>query len=123
MKRLAAPLSGLVLVGGTAWLASYDGVILDQKWAREFFVVKGLVAVAAVVLTCVHMMTAWHQVPTWGQRLRYLFLLVTVVTIAAASSAQFEAAPVYGRNVGGLEIALLACVAMVVSIRQERRDR
>jgi hypothetical protein len=97
-------------------------VVLPQPWAHAFYVVKGLTAVAAVVLAGVHMADTWANIPTLAQRLRYFFLLLTVVVIAGGSTAQFqEDAPVHGRNVGGFLIAATACVAMVVSIRQDRR--
>lgn len=107
--------TGLLGQGGAGWF--------PQEYAHEFYVVKGLVAAVAVVLIIVHMSRAWPTVVTSGQRLRYIALLMVTILIASGSNAQIEeAAPVSGRNVGGLLAAGLVIVAMVVSIRQDRNS-
>lgn len=119
-----ALLALIVLLGiaGTGALGGSDGAWFPQRYAHAFYVTKGLIAVVAVLLTLLHMSRAWPTVTNSGQRLRYIALLMVTVLIASGSTAQIdEGAPVAGRNVGGLLAAVLVVVAMLVSIRQDRR--
>lgn len=118
-----ALLALIVLLGiaGTGWLGQSGPGVFPQQYAHTFYVVKGLIAVIAVILTVVHMSQTWVNVTTTGQRLRYLALLMVTTLIASGSTAQIdEGVPVSGRNVGALVAAVLVIVAMVVSIRQDR---
>jgi hypothetical protein len=122
-RDLLLTLIVLLGVAGTGLLGGSDGGWFPQRYAHDFYVAKGLTAVVAVVLILWHMSRAWPTVTTSGQRLRYLALLMVTVLIASSSTAQIDArVPVAGRNIGGLLAAVLVIVAMVVSLRQDRRQ-
>jgi hypothetical protein len=70
---LAVPAALVVAV-----LASDDGALLPQSWSGEFYVVKGLTALAAVLLVLFHMARTWPFVGSTAQRLRYLSVPVGV---------------------------------------------
>lgn len=121
-RDLLLALIVLLAVAGTGVLGGSSAGWFPQGQAHTFYVVKGLAGVIAVVLILTHMARAWPTVTTSGQRLRYIALLMVTVLIASASTQQIEdGVPVSGRNVGGLLAAVLVIVAMVVSIRQDRR--
>lgn len=81
-----------------------------------------LTALTAVLLVLFHMARTWQFVGSTAQRLRYLCLLAFVWLVASASVAQSaEDAPIAGRNVAGFLVSAFTIVAMVVSIRHDRR--
>lgn len=110
-------------VVGTGLLGGSQASWFPQNHAHDFYIAKGILGVVAVCLIIWHMCRTWPNVTTSGQRLRYIALLMVTVLIASGSTAQLdEGVPVSGRNVGGLLAAVLVIVAMVVSIRQDRRE-
>lgn len=103
-------------------LSSDDASWFPQDRAHDFYVVKGLLATLAVILILVHMASTWRHITNTGQRLRYLALLVLVTAVASGSTEQLATnVPVSGRNIVGCLGAVLVIVAMVVSIRDDRR--
>lgn len=97
---------------------------IPQDWAEQFYIIKGLGALIATLLLIAHMSRTWHNVQTWGQRLRYLTLFYFAVLITAASVEQTsQNAPVNLRNVGALLGVGLLIVAAIVSLRETRRNR
>lgn len=109
---------------GCTYLATSEGPLLPASWSTEFYIVKGVTALAATLMVLAHMTTTWRFVGTLGQRLRYLCLLAFIWLVTCASVAQqAENAPIAGRNVVGLFVSVLVIVAMVVSIRYDRVRR
>lgn len=101
-----------VLANSVSWF--------PQDYAAEFYYTKGLVALVATVLVVVHMSQTWPQVRTRGQQLRYLTLLAFSVLLTGSSVEQVhQGALVNYRNLGGLVVAVMILVAMVVSIRED----
>lgn len=115
-------LLGLVVLLGLGILAQDNAAWFPQSWGPEFYAVKGLVGIVAVLVLLVHMSLTWPRVGTFAQRLRYLLLLGFVIVVAAASPAQYDShVPVTGRNVAGFVLAGLAVPVGLISIRQDRR--
>jgi hypothetical protein len=115
-------LLGLVALLGLGVLANSQADWFPRSWDAEFYAVKGLLGIVAVLVMLVHMSRAWPHIGTLAQRLRYLLLLGFVVVVGAASSAQYEAgAPVTGRNLAAFVLAGLTIPVAIVSMRQDRR--
>lgn len=94
----------------------------DQDLAHEFFVAKGVVALVATLLLVFHMAMTWGGVTTLGRQLRYFALLYASVLITYASVEQSaEAELVDYRHLGAMVLPLIIIVAMVVSIREDRK--
>lgn len=101
-------------------LARDDGSWFPQQYAHQFYLVKGLVGLAAVCLLVLHMGRTWPHTLSTGQRLRYLALLVGTTATGSASTTQFSSdLPVLGANVAGLLFAAVVAVAMCVSLRED----
>jgi uncharacterized membrane protein YhdT len=89
----------------------------------DFYSVKGVFALVAVVLLFVHMRQIRGQVNSLGQWLRYLTLLYVAVLMTGTSLDQFTSdAPINWYNIAAIGFPVLLIVTMVVSIR-ESRDR
>lgn len=103
-----------LITGGISWF--------PQEYAEEFYILKGLVALVAVVLFLIHMQAVWGDRMTWGRRLRYLALLYFAILLTSSTVEQIhETAPVNYRNLGGLVGALLLILTALVSMREQRR--
>ena len=101
-------------------LGQADESVFPQQHAHTFYVVKGLVGLAAVLLMLWHMSATWRHIKSTDQRLRYLALLVLITAVASGSTEQISSdVPVTGRNIVGLIGAVLVVVAMVASIRHD----
>lgn len=86
-----------------------------------FFSLKGLTALAGVLLLFWHMRSVRRGVDSLGQWLRYLTLLYFAVLMAGASLDQWASdAPINWYNVAGLGGAALLILTMVVTIREDR---
>lgn len=110
----------IAALGLLAWLAQSDAGWFPQEYAPDFYVVKALCGLAAVIVLVVHINQTWSRIATRAQRFRYLLLLGFVVVVASASTAQYDGSPVTGRNIAGLLLAVATCVVAAVSIRQDR---
>lgn len=111
----------LALVG-LGLLAHDHAEWFPQRWAHEFYVVKAVAGLVAVVTTVTHMARTWPRVGTTAQRLRYLLLLGFVMVVATGSTAQYEMdVPVTGRSIAGLALAVMATPVALLSIRQDDR--
>lgn len=112
---------GLVSLG---LLARDSADWFPQQYAPQFYAVKGLVGILAVLIMIVHMSQAWPRIGTSAQRFRYLLLLGFVVVVGSSSTTQLgESAPVTGRNVAGFLLALLTIPVAAASMRQDRAHR
>lgn len=91
-----------------------------QWLSHEFYVVKGLLALAATVGIVWHMHRTWSEVATRGRRLRYYSLLYFAALITYASVEQTASgASVEMRNIGAAIGVLLALYAAYVSLRED----
>lgn len=91
--------------------------------AQILFIVKGGLAVLALVLLLWHMLADLEKMRL-AQALRYVALLTAAGTVAFASQEQLrEGAPWMPRQWGGLLIAIMVIVASIASLREARRDR
>jgi hypothetical protein len=96
-----------------------------QQYADAFDVVKGVLAITAVVILVVHMNVVWgHELLSPARRARYIALLVGAMTVAYASGEQIrQGAVVNYRNLGGLLFVVVTFVAAVLSVWEARRRR
>lgn len=95
-----------------------------QDYASHFYVLKGILATVATIMVVAHMLHTWDDVSTWGRRLRYFALLAASALMSFASAEQVsEQVEVSYRNLGALAVSALIVVAMVVSIREDFRNR
>lgn len=109
-------------VFGVATLGGSQATWFPQQYSREFYIAKGILGIAAVLLILIHMSTTWPHVGSRGQQLRYIALLGVTTLIASGSKAQFgDSSPVEGRNIGALLAVLVVIAAMAVSIQYDRR--
>ena len=107
---------GELLIGAVLWF--------PQDWSHEFYILKGVVALAATVLLIFHMSRTWSTIATWAQRLRYFALLYLAALMTFASVEQtHQSAVVNYRNLGGMVGSALILVAAVVSIWTEARQK
>ena len=89
----------------------------------DLYLLKGVLYLISTVLVIAHMNQTWGNVETWGRRLRYYVLLELAILGTAASVGQIQA-PSVGfpwYQYGSLTLATLLIVAMLVSIREDRR--
>lgn len=104
-----------VIEVGVAWF--------PQQYSEVFFLVKGILALTSTLLIILHMNWVWWKITTLGQRLRYLTLLAFSILIAGGSVEQVkDNALVNYRNLGGLAVTIMLIVAMLVSIREDRKQ-
>lgn len=97
---------------------------IPPEAATEFYVIEGLLFLAATVLLIAHMSRAWSETSGWGQRLRYLTLLFFSVLFTVASVEQVhQEARVNYRNIGIIIGGVLLIVTMLVSIAEYRRHQ
>lgn len=96
-----------------------------QEFAPQFYMLKGLLAVAATVLLLVHMTRRWpvllseHRL---GKRMRYLTLLAYAVLVTGASVEQVhDGSLVSYRNLGSAIVSILLLVTIIISMREERQ--
>lgn len=128
VRRVVVTLLVFAAILLTTALISDTRPAIEWSWlqahAHQFYAVKGILAGTAVVLLIAHMNQVWAETMLWGQRLRYLSLFWLVAWVAGASVEQVQQdALVNSRNVGGMIGAGLVVVAMVVSIRDTRREK
>lgn len=95
-----------------------------QEQAHLFYMVKGTLALVAVVMLIVHMTHTWHTVVRLGQRLRYLTLLAFAVLAASSTLEQLEqGALVNYRNLATMLCVLLLILAMTASLNDDVRHK
>lgn len=101
-----------------------DGISwFPQGYANEFYILKGMLSLAATCLLIIHMHRTWDATASPGQRLRYLSLLYFAVLITASSVEQTQQdVAVNYRNVGAIIGVGLLIYTMVVSLREYLRD-
>lgn len=94
--------------------------------AEHFFLIKGLVGLAATILYIYHMMTVASELETRGQRMRYLSLLgfavlVTSSSVGQATTPDFK---IHWWNVASLLVTIFLALTALVSIREyKQRNR
>lgn len=92
-----------------------------QEYAEQFFVVKGVIGLLAVVLLIAHMSQAFRESMKIGQRARYLTLFVGAVVVTGGSGEQVSDHVVVSyRNLGGMIFAISIVISMIISIRESR---
>lgn len=110
-------------------LFTSDSPAVDWPWlqerAHEFYIFKGFLAGGAVLLVILHMEQVWSTEMRTGQRWRYLalFYLTGLISAVSVQQAQNEELKVTPGNLGGLLGAIIVVTAMVISIREARRDK
>lgn len=90
---------------------------------ENFFIVKGIVSIASVVLLAHHMATIRKPLGR-AQRLRYISLLGAAVIIAGVSGKQVHTdAPIQVENVAAFLLSWLILITSIISIHDEKVGR
>ena len=89
-----------------------------------FFLVKGLIALAAFLLILVDVFLVWGRQMSLGRRLRYWSLLLAAVFTSNASRIQIEDdLQVDQRAITGMVLAVLLLATGAVSLIEDRGTR
>lgn len=98
-----------------------------QDFAHLFFMFKGCFALLVCVMVVIHTHRVWEQLKrtgSIGQRLRYIALTCWVILVASSACEQVhENLRVSYRNLGAIVVLIVTMVAMVVSIREDRKRK
>jgi hypothetical protein len=108
---------------GQVFAATGEAAIawVPDSWIEPIIMIKGLIALASVLLLLWHMTQAWCCVRTFGQKLRYLTLLAYAILVAGASLEQLNEGIVLSyRHLGSVAVTSMLVVAAVVSLRETR---